>query len=115
MYRKCAFRISFHTDWLIDNGFLNRAIIARAQILVHRWGPRARTHYTLVLSVTQATIKRPPLSRGRGFVLTILTTEFSYCLHHYQVITKRLIIDTLSLALFFFLNIMKGKYSRDRR
>ena len=38
-----VFRISFHTDWLIDNGFLNRPIIERAQILVHRWGPRART------------------------------------------------------------------------
>ena len=26
-------------DSLIDNGFFNKPIIARTQILVHRWGP----------------------------------------------------------------------------
>ena len=37
-----AFRISFQPDWQTDNGFLYRPIMARAQILVHRWVPRTR-------------------------------------------------------------------------
>ena len=37
-----AFRISFHPEWQIDNGFFNRPIMARTQILVHRWGHRTR-------------------------------------------------------------------------
>ena len=35
-----AFRISFQSDWQIYIGFFNRPIMARAQILVHRRGPR---------------------------------------------------------------------------
>ena len=41
-YRMSPVRISFHTDWQIDNGFFNRPIMAHTQILVHRWGPRTR-------------------------------------------------------------------------
>ena len=32
-----ALRISFHSDWQINNGFFNRRITARTQILVHSW------------------------------------------------------------------------------
>ena len=32
--------ISLQPDWQIDNGFFNRPIIGRTQILVHRWGPK---------------------------------------------------------------------------
>jgi len=32
-----ALRISFHSDWQINNGFFNRPITARTQILVHSW------------------------------------------------------------------------------
>ena len=32
-----ALRISFHSDWQIDNGFFNRPITARTQIQVHSW------------------------------------------------------------------------------
>jgi len=39
---RSAFRISFQSDWLIDNGIFNRPIMARTEILVHRWGPRSR-------------------------------------------------------------------------
>ena len=35
-----VFRISFQSDWQIDNGFFNRPIMTHTQILVHRWGPR---------------------------------------------------------------------------
>ena len=53
---------SAYSDWQIDNGFVNRPIMARTQILVHRWGPRTktsalfrrRTNQSLVLSVPQA-------------------------------------------------------------
>ena len=34
-----AFRISLQPDWLIDTGFFKRGIMARTQILVHRWSP----------------------------------------------------------------------------
>ena len=37
-----VFWISLYPDWQIDNGFLNRPIMARTHILVHRWGPRTR-------------------------------------------------------------------------
>ena len=36
-----AFQISFRLDWQIDNGFFKRPIMARTQILVHKWRPRA--------------------------------------------------------------------------
>ena len=32
-----ALRISFHSDWQINNGFFNRPITARTQILVLSW------------------------------------------------------------------------------
>ena len=38
----CPFRISFQSDWPIDNGFFNGPIMMRIQILVHRWGPRTK-------------------------------------------------------------------------
>ena len=39
-----AFWNSLHSDWQIDTGYFNMPIImARTQILVHRWGPRTRT------------------------------------------------------------------------
>ena len=38
-----AFRISLHPVWQIDNSFfLNKSVMVRNQILVHRWRPRAR-------------------------------------------------------------------------
>ena len=37
-----AFRVSFQPDWQINNGFFNRPIMARIQILVHRWRPKTR-------------------------------------------------------------------------
>ena len=37
-----AFRISFQSDWQIDNDFFNRPIMARTQIPVHKWRPRTR-------------------------------------------------------------------------
>lgn len=37
-----AFRIFFHTDYPIDNGFFNRPVLIRTQILVHRWEPSTR-------------------------------------------------------------------------
>ena len=37
-----AFRIFFHTDCPIDNGFFNRPVLIRTQILVHRWEPSTR-------------------------------------------------------------------------
>ena len=37
-----AFRISFYPDWQINNDVFNRPVMARTQILVHRWGPRTR-------------------------------------------------------------------------
>ena len=39
-YRKCV--SNFPSTWLvkIDNGSFNRPIMARTQILIHRWGPR---------------------------------------------------------------------------
>ena len=44
-----AFRISFHPDWQIDNGFFNRPIMARTQIPIHWCGG-------LDLSVAQVTV-----------------------------------------------------------
>ena len=39
-----AFWNSLHSDWQIDTGYFNMPIImARTQILIHRWGPRTRT------------------------------------------------------------------------
>ena len=32
-----VFRYSLQPDWQTDNGILNRPIIARMQVLVHRW------------------------------------------------------------------------------
>ena len=43
-----AFRISFHPDWQIDNGFFNRPIMTRTKILVLTGGvpePRFRRRY----------------------------------------------------------------------
>ena len=37
-----AFRVSLQHNWRIYNGFLNRPIAARTQILVHSYGPRTR-------------------------------------------------------------------------
>ena len=37
-----VFQIYFHPDWQFDNVFFDRPIMARDQILVHRWGPRTR-------------------------------------------------------------------------
>ena len=40
-YRKCV--SSFHSSWgQIDNGFFNRPTMVPTQILVHRWGPKAK-------------------------------------------------------------------------
>ena len=44
-----AFRISFHPDWQIDNGFFNRPIMARTQIPIQWCGG-------LDLSVAQVTV-----------------------------------------------------------
>ena len=35
-----VFRISFHLDWQINNGFYNRPIMMCTEILVHSLGPR---------------------------------------------------------------------------
>ena len=35
-----GFQISFRLDWQIDNGFVKRPIMARTQILVHKWRPK---------------------------------------------------------------------------
>ena len=35
-----GFQISFRLDWQIDNGFFKRPIMARTQILVHKWRPK---------------------------------------------------------------------------
>ena len=37
-----AFRIFLQPDWQNDNSFFNRPIMARTQILVHRWGLQKR-------------------------------------------------------------------------
>ena len=34
-----AFRIFFRPNWQINNGFFNRPIMARTQILVNSWDP----------------------------------------------------------------------------
>ena len=39
-YRKI--RIFFHSDGQINDGFFNKPIVARTQILVHSWGPRTK-------------------------------------------------------------------------
>ena len=40
-YRKCVLS-SFRPVWKIKHDFFKRPIMARTQILVHRWGPRLR-------------------------------------------------------------------------
>ena len=39
---RLEFRISFHPDWQIDNGYFNWPIMARTRILVHMQGRRTR-------------------------------------------------------------------------
>ena len=36
-YRKCVWNF-LYPDWQINNGFFNRPVMARTQILVHSWG-----------------------------------------------------------------------------
>ena len=52
------FKISFHSDWQINNSFFNRPIMERNQILVHRWGPRTRIWYCFA----------DELNQGFGFI-----------------------------------------------
>jgi len=54
-YWRCV-EISFNPDWQIDNGFFNKPIIVRSQILVHSEG--AQNKYFGVVSHTDLHVIR---------------------------------------------------------
>ena len=59
---RSAFRISFHPDWQIDNGFFNRPIMARTQILVHRWGAGNKDFIAIFIDMFAPKWARGPLN-----------------------------------------------------
>ena len=101
-----VFRISFHPDWQIDNGIFNRPIIARTQILVHRWswnkgfGAVSQTDCgTGYKSPTPP--PHPPTPPPPPHTHTLprpLRTFTNGCLHHFLLVRTLLLHNALSFV-----------------
>ena len=51
-----VFQISLQHDWQICYTFFNGPIMARTQILVHRWGPRTRFWHCFADGLNQSLV-----------------------------------------------------------
>ena len=83
-YWKCV-SSSLQSDWKIDNGFFNRSIMARTQILVHRWGPRTRI---LALFRRRTCRKWLIKRRGANFIFPVIGTVLIRERRLFQLLVK---------------------------